>query len=290
MKKNYISYFFTAPYMILFTVFTILPVVIAIFLSFTQFNLLETPKFVGLSNYTRMFFEDSVFLKGFQNTLLLAVIIGPGGYILSLLFAWFICELNPILRTMLTVLFYAPSISGNVYLIWTVFFSSDDYGYANSLLTKMGFIQEPILWLQNPEYILLIVIIVAMWTSLGTGFLTFVASFQGIDKSYYEAGAIDGITNRWQELWFITLPLIKSQMMFSAVMSITGSFSVGTIVTALCGYPTTDYSGHTIMTHLTDYGTTRYEMGYACAIATVLFIMMVGFNSVVKKFLSKVGE
>ena len=284
------SYLFVAPYMILFFIFTVLPVLFAVAFSFTSFNVLESPEWVGADNYFRLFFKDSVFLTGVKNTVFLAVILGPGGYIFSLLCAWFINELPPKPRALVTLVFYAPSISGNVYLIWSVMFSGDQYGYVNSLLTKIGLIQKPIQFLQDTKYIMPIVIIVSLWVSLGTGFLSLIAAFQGIDKSYYEAGAIDGIRNRYQELWFITLPLIRPQMLFSAVMSITSAFNVGTVITALCGYPTTDYAGHTIMNHLTDYGLERFEMGYACAVAVVLFCMMVGANLLAKHMIAKVGE
>lgn len=284
------SYLFVAPYMILFFIFTVLPVLFAVAFSFTSFNVLESPEWVGADNYFRLFFKDSVFLTGVKNTVFLAVILGPGGYIFSLLCAWFINELPPKPRALVTLVFYAPSISGNVYLIWSVMFSGDQYGYVNSLLTKIGLIQKPIQFLQDTKYIMPIVIIVSLWVSLGTGFLSLIAAFQGIDKSYYEAGAIDGIKNRYQELWFITLPLIRPQMLFSAVMSITSAFNVGTVITALCGYPTTDYAGHTIMNHLTDYGLERFEMGYACAVAVVLFCMMVGANLLAKHMIAKVGE
>lgn len=283
-------YAFIFPYIFMFFIFTVLPVIISLALSFTSFNILEMPKFIGFANYTRLFFTDKIFLIALKNTIILAVVIGPGGYLLSLFFAWFINELSPKLRALVTLIFYAPSICGNVYLIWAVMFSSDEYGYINALLTKLGYIQQPILWLQNPRYIMPIVILVSLWTSLGTGFLSFIAGFQGIDKSYYEAGAIDGIRNRWQELWFITLPLIKPQMMFSAVMSITSAFNVGAVVTSLCGFPSADYAAHTVMNHLADYGSIRFEMGYASAIATFLFIIMIGCNMFTKRLISKVGE
>ncbi len=290
MCKSRISYAFILPYVLLFFVFTVLPVLISVVLSFTSFNILEAPEFVGLDNYVRLFFKDSVFLKGLQNTIILAVVLGPGGYILSIVCAWFINELTPKLRALVTLVFYAPSISGNVYLIWSVMFSGDDYGYINSLLTKLGLIQQPVQWLQDTRYILPIVIVVSLWISLGTGFLSMIAAFQGVDKSYYEAGAIDGIRNRWQELWFITLPMMRPQMVFSAVMSITGAFGVGPLITSLCGYPTTDYAAHTVMNHLTDYGSIRFEMGYASAIAVVLFVLMVGANLLAKRLISHVGE
>lgn len=290
IRKSKISYIFVAPYMILFTIFTVLPVVIAMFFSFTSFNVLQMPNFTGLENYIRLFLKDSVFMTGLKNTLVLAVILGPGGYILSLMCAWFINELTPKIRSFVTLLFYAPSISGNAYLIWGILFSGDEYGYVNGLLLRLGFINEPIQFFQNTTYIMPIIILVSLWTSLGTGFLSMIAAFQGVDKSYFEAGAIDGIRNRWQELWYITIPMLKPQMIFSAVMSITGAFGVGPVITALCGYPSTDYAAHTIMNHLTDYGGIRFEMGYASAIAVVLFIMMISFNQFAKKFISSIGK
>lgn len=290
MGRKKICYLFSLPYMLFFFTFTVLPVIISIILSFTDFNMLEIPSFVGFSNYTRLFFNDSVFVKAVKNTIVLALAIGPGGYILSLVFAWFINELSPKLRALVTLLFYAPSIAGNGYMIWQIMFSSDDYGYVNSILLRLGVIQEPILWFSNTKYMMMLIIIISLWSSMGTGFLSLIAGFQGMDKSYYEAGAIDGVKNRFQELWFITLPMMRPQLMFSAVMSITSAFNVGTLITALCGYPSSNYAAHTIMNHLTDYGTLRYEMGYASAIATVLFLIMILSNLFCKRLIGKVGQ
>lgn len=290
MKRNKVSYLFCLPYMALFFIFVVLPVLVSVFFSFTDFNMLEMPTFNGIQNYTRLFFNDSVFLTALKNTILIAIITGPGGYLLCMLLAWLINELTPKVRALVTLIFYAPSISGNMFLIWSVMFSGDAYGYINSTLMKMDIITQPIRFLKDPKYIMPIVIIVSLWLSLGTSFLAFIAGFQGIDKSYYEAAAMDGIKNRWQELWFVTLPLIRPQMMFSAVMSITGAFNVGSVVTGLCGFPSTDYAAHTIMNHLEDFGGQRFEMGYASAIATILFLMMVLINLAVKRFIGKVGE
>ena len=288
--KNKVSYLFLAPYAIVFITFTVIPVVISLFLSFTYFNILETPKFIGWQNYIRLFLGDDIFLTAVKNTFLLAAITGPVGYIASFLFAWFINELPPKIRAVLVLLFYAPSISGNVYMIWTVMFSGDIYGYANSTLMKLGLINEPIQWLKDPEYMMTVIMIVILWMSLGTSFLAFVAGLQGIERSQYEAGIIDGIKNRWQELWYITLPNMKPMLMFGAVMAITNSFAVGDVTSALAGMPSTDYAAHTVVNHLVDYGTIRFEMGYASAIATVLFITMVGCNKIVQNLLRKVGR
>ncbi len=289
-KRTATSYAFVLPYFICFCIFTVLPVLISIFFSFTSFNILEPPQFTGLENYIRMFFKDSIFLIALKNTVLIAIVTGPGGYILSLLMAWFINELTPKLRAFVTLIFYAPTISGNIYMIWSLLFSGDSYGYINSTLIRLGIIQTPIQFLKDTEYMMPIVIGVSLWMSLGAGFLSFIAGFQGVDKSYYEAAAMDGIKNRWQELWYVTLPMMRNQMMFSAVMSITSAFGVGGVITGLFGFPSTDYAVHTIMNHLEDYGGGRFEMGYASAIATLLFLVMVGSNLVIRKLVAKVGS
>lgn len=290
IKLHKVSYLFVAPYMLLFFCFTGLPVLISIFLSFTSFNLLEMPVFLGLDNYTRLFLQDDIFMQAIGNTFLMAVAIGPISYLVCLLLAWLINELPRFWRTMLTLIFFAPSISGNIYLIWGVLFNKDAYGYVNAMLINWGVIQSPILWFEDAKYMMPLIIIISLWTSVGTTFLSFIAGLQGVDSQLYEAAAIDGIKNRWQELWYVTLPSMKPQLMFGAVMSITGAFGVGSIVTALCGMPSKNYAVHTVINHLEDYGTIRFEMGYASAIATILFIIMIVSNKVVQKLLSKVGE
>lgn len=290
MKKNRSKYLFILPYVVLFVIFTVCPVVISIFLSFTSFNLLEPPVFSGLKNYFRLFMADDLFIKALGNTIMFALITGPGGYMISLVMAWFINELPHKARVIITVLLYAPSLTGGMTPIFKIFFSSDAQGFLNAFLLNWGVISTPIKFLENADYVVPIIIFVVLWGSLGTSFLSFIAGLQGIGKEYYEAAAMDGIKNRWQELWYVTLPLMKPQLLFGAVMSITGAFSIGSIITGLAGNPSVDYSAHTVMQHLTDYGTVRFEMGYSSAIATVLFFVMLFLNKTVQKFLNKVGE
>lgn len=290
IARNKSSYLMIAPYFILFFLFTVLPVLISIILSFTYFNMLEFPTFTGWSNYIRLFLDDDIFMIALKNTLIFAVITGPLSYFMCVLFAWIINEFSGKLRAFLTLVFYAPSICGQAYLIWGIILTGDRYGYLNGLLIKLGVMDEPILWMKTEKWVLPILIVVQLWLSLGTGFLTFIAGLQTIDKSLYEAGAMDGIKNRWQELWYITLPSMKPQLMFGAVMQITQSFAVADISINLAGNPSVNYAGATIVTHLMDYGTTRFEMGYASAIATVLFLLMVLTNKFIQKLLGKVGE
>ena len=290
MKKNRASYAMMAPYFILFFFFTVLPVLMSIVLSFTDFNMLEAPNFVGWRNYVKLFLEDNIFTVALKNTLIFAVITGPVSYILCLLFAWIINEFKGVLRAFLTLIFYAPSICGNAYLVWNLILTGDRYGYLNGILLKLGIINEPILWMQTEKYVLPVLIVVQLWLSLGTGFLSFIAGLQTVDKSMYEAAALDGVKNRWQELWYVTLPAMKPQLMFGAVMQITQSFAVADISINLAGNPSVNYAGATVVTHLLDYGSTRFEMGYASAIATILFLLMVGTNKLVQKILGRVGE
>ena len=290
MKRNKAAYAMVAPFMILFLIFTVFPVFLSMILSFTDFNLLEMPNWVGFDNYIRLFLDDDIFIIAVKNTLIFASVTGPASYLLSFLIAWFINELGPKLRSIVTLIFYAPSISGSVYTIWKTLFSSDAYGWVNGTLMELGLITSPKLWFENADYVMPLCIAVALWVSLGTAFLAFIAGLQTVDKSLYEAAAVDGIKNRWQELWYITLPKMKPQLMFGAVLAITQSFGFGAVVTALCGLPSVDYAAHTIMHHLDDYGGQRYEVGYSSTIAVVLFAIMLGSNFLVKKAISKVGQ
>ena len=283
-KKNYDCYLFLLPFGILFAAFVVMPVAISIFFGFTDFNLLEMPELVGLKNYQKLFVDDEIFTIAFRNTIIIALVVGPIGYLASLLIAWQINELNNVLRAVMVTIMYAPSISGGAYTIWQYIFSNDSYGYINSVLISLGAIKKPVQFLSDTEWMLPIVIIVMIWMSLGAGFLSFVAGLKTIDKSFYEAGYIEGIKSRWQELWFITLPTMKPQLMFGAVMSITATFSAGAVGTQLFGSPSTDYAAHTIINHLEDYGNTRFEMGYACAIAIMLLIVILIIHLIQQRF------
>lgn len=292
-RKLYLNrtlYLMMLPYVVLFTLFTVIPVLMSFALSFTAYNVLEAPKFVGWENYLALFLDDEIFITAIKNTLILAIITGPLGYALSFIFAWLINELPGKLRAIVTLAFYAPSLAGNAILIWTIIFSSDIYGYANAFLLEWGFITEPQTWLTNTKYILPIVIMVQLWMSLGVNFLALIAGLKGVDKTLYEAGAVDGIRNRWQELWYITLPSMKPQLIFSAVIQISSTLGIGAITTSLAGFPSVNYAAHTIVNHLSDYGNIRFEMGYASAIATLLFLASIGLNKLIRKIIGRVGD
>lgn len=278
------------PFLLAFLIFMVIPVLASIVLSFFRYDMLNAPDFVGLENYFRMIVEDKVFAISLKNTLYFAVITGPVGFMLSFILAWFINELGPKARSILSFLFYSPALMGNVYFIWQVMFSGDSYGYVNSLLISLNVISEPIQWFSDPTYSMTLVIVIQLWMSMGVSFLANISGLQNVDTTLYEAGAIDGVKNRWQELWYITLPSMKNILLFSAVMQIQSSFSVSGIATTLTGNPSVNYSTHTIVTHLTDIAGTRYEMGYAAAISVFLFLMMALARVGIGKLLDATGK
>lgn len=282
--------FMLVPFLLLFTLFTIIPVASSLILSLTDFDMLQIPRFVGIENYIRLLVDDDVLLIAIKNTLIFAFVTGPISYFLALFFAWVVNELNSKIRAVVTLMLYAPTIAGNMFIIWTFIFSGDSYGVVNGLLMKAGILSEPVQWLSNPQYSLWIIILVQLWISLGIGFLSFIAGLQSIDRQIYEAGSIDGIKNRFQEFTKLTVPSMGPQLMFGAVMQISASFSVGAVSSALAGFPSTDYSAHTVILHIQDYGILRFEMGYASAIATGLFITMLIVQKFIRKVLSKYSQ
>ena len=290
LSENAVHYIMISPFLILFFLFTVLPVISSLVLSFFSYDMISLPKFSGVANYLRMFNGDEVFPKAVVNTLKFAVVTGPLSYLLAYLLAWFINDFNPVVRTVLTFIFYAPAMIGNATFIWQTMFSSDSYGYANSFLISLGIITEPISWFKNEAYNFTILIIVQLWTSMGISFLADIAGLQNVNPELYEAGALDGIKNRWYELWYITLPSMKSILLFGAVMQIQATFSIGAVIKALAGYPSVNNSVDTVVSHLLDVGTVRYEMGYAAAISTVLFLMMLFARYLIGKILNLLGK
>lgn len=276
------------PFMVFFILFTVIPIISSIVLSFTSYDMISAPKFLGIGNYYRMFIEDDMFLVTVKNTFIFAVVTGPLGFLISFLLAWFVNEFTAKLRTFLAFLFYAPSLVGNAYFIWKVAFSGDSYGYINSLLLSTGVITSPIVWLRDAAYLMPIIIIVQLWQSMGVSFLANISGLQNVNQEMYEAGTIDGIRNRWQELYYITLPSMSHILLFSAVMQIQSSFSVSNIAIELAGYPSKSNAVDTIVSLMSDVATTRYEFGYASAIAVILFVMMIMIRLIVGKIISMV--
>ena len=283
-------YIMLIPFFLIFIVFTVWPVIMSVILSFTNYNVFETPKFVGWDNYVNLLVNDDVFVTAFRNTIVFAIFTGPVSFFVSMFLAWIINELPKGIRELMTLVFYAPSISGNAFAVWMLIFDGDIYGYLNSFLLRLGFVSEPIIWLKDTRYMMAVVIIVQLWVSLGTSFLTMRAGFSTVDRSIVEAGLVDGIKNRFQELWHITLPAMTPHLILSVILSITGAFGAEAVITAMTGFPSTGYATHTIMHHLRDYGFIRFQRGYACAIAVILFLLCIAVNRLAQILVKRIGK
>ncbi len=277
------GWLFIGPYALLFLVFILIPVILAVVLSFTNFNAVQFPKWIGFLNYITLLTNDDVFMQYvLPNTVVYAVVVGIGGYILSFILAWALCNLTKPVRTVFALILYSPSMTAGVAMtvVWKVIFSGDQTGLLNSWLIDLGVITEPIIWLTNATYLLPIVIIIGLWSSMGIGFLAMISGILNIDESLYEAAAIDGVKNRFQEMIYITIPSMKPQMLFAAVMAIVNAFQNGTVSTMLTGNPSPSYAAQLIVNHIEDYGFLRFEMGYAAAVSVALLLIVQVFSKV----------
>ncbi len=284
LDKEGSAYAFLSGYALLFIIFIVVPVLAAVILSFTFFDTIQLPHFIGLQNYINLITQDDTFMRYvLPNTIQFAVIVGPGGYALAFLLAWVLAQLPKIPRTLFALVLYSPSMTSGVAMavVWKTLFSGDQIGYLNSLLMNIGLVQEPIQWLQSPQYLMTIMIVVTLWSSMGIGFLAMLAGILEINPELYEAAALDGMSSRWQEIFYITIPSMRPQMLFGAVMAIVGTFQAGAIGVMLSGSnPTPQYAGQLIVNHIEDYGFLRYEMGYAAAVSVVLLLMVLLFARV----------
>ena len=290
IKKYRNGYLFLAPFMILFFIFTLLPVLTALFYSFTNFDMIKNFRFVGVTNYLELFTNDDVFLVSLRNTLLFSAVTGPVGFMLSFFFAWVIDQLR--FQKAFALAFYAPSIVSGIAIsvVWLYFFSPDRYGFINNILLKMGLVSSPVLWTIDPKHILGVIVFISLWMSMGAGFLTNLAGLKNIDPAIYEAASVDGVCSRFQELLYITLPSMKPQLLFNAIMAIVASFGVFDISVAVSGFPSPEYAGHTIVGHLYDNAFVRFDMGYASAVAVVLFMMTFLLGRIFTRLLSSRDE
>lgn len=290
MKESTVYYLIMAPFMLLFFTFGMLPILASMVLSFFDYDMVSSPIFIGFDNYIRMFTRDHAVFNVVGTTLKFAILVGPGGYILAFILAWMINEFPRPIRVFLTFIFYVPSLVGNALFIWQIMFSGDSYAYVNNLLISFGFITEPIQWFQNTEYNFILIVIIQLWMSMGMSFLANIAGLQNVNTELYEAGAIDGIKTRWHELWYITMPSMKTILLFSAVMQIQTAFSMGTLQQTLVGYPSVNNSVDTLVLLISDVGTARYEMGYAAALSVFLFVVIIIFRYAIGALLNLVGK
>ena len=286
-KNKNTAYLFILPYAIFFMIFVVLLIFISILLSFTYYNTVNIPSFVGLRNYINLLTQDTDFMQyALPTTIRYALIVGPGGYMLSFMLAWILAQIPHRFRTVAAIIIYSPALTSGVLMtvVWRVFFSGDNRGYLNNFLLNLGVINTPVQWLQDPQAISIIMLFVGLWSSMGIGFLAMLSGILNINKEIYEAAYIDGLKNRWQEIFYITIPSMKPQMLFGAVMAIVSTFNAAGIASALTlSFPPPQLAGWLIVDHMNDFGFARFEMGYASALSVVLLIIVLLFSRIAKR-------
>ncbi|MFA5006522.1 MAG: sugar ABC transporter permease [Candidatus Izemoplasmatales bacterium] len=283
-KRFNTAYLFVAPYYAVFFTFVVVLIAISAALSLTYYDTINFPSWVGLQNYVTLFTQDADFMQyAFPTTIKYALVIGPGGYALSFFMAWVLAQLTHRVRTVIAIILYSPSLTNGILMsvIWKVVFSGDARGYLNYWLLSLGFINEPMQWLQDSSFIFGIMLFVGIWSSMSVGFLAMLSGILNVNRELYEAAYVDGMKSRWQEVFYITIPSMKPQMLFGAVMALVGTFNASGLASALSGStPPPQYAGWLIVDHMNDYGFARFEMGYASAISVVLLLVVLVFNRV----------
>lgn len=282
------AYLFIGPYAIIFLIFVVLLILISFLLSFTYYDGVNMPHFVGLSNYVALFTQDLEFMQSaLPNTIKYALIVGPVGYMLTFFLAWVLAQLPRRFRNVAAIILYSPSLTGSILIsvVWKAMFSGDSRGYINYLLLNWGIINEPLQFLQDKTTIFVIMVFVGLWSSMGIGFLAMLSGILNTNREIYEAAYVDGMKNRFQEIVYITIPSMKPQMMFGAVMAIVGTFNSAGLASALTGAsPTPQLAGWLISDHMQDYAFSRMEMGYASSLSVVLLMLVLVFYFVANHF------
>lgn len=288
-QKDIWGWIFMAPFVLSLLIFGIIPVIFSVVMSLFSYNLYEMPVFIGLQNFRSLFLEDAEFGIALKNTLVYAFTVTPITFFISFTLAWSLNSMRPGLRNLMVVLFYIPQMTGGAAsgMIWLYLFSGDRYGLLNHFLTSMGWITSPIQWTTNTDILFYVVIFVGVMMGSGMSFLTFVAGFQALPADMYEAGRIDGLRNKFQELIYLTLPQMKPQLLFSAVTASVGAFAIADIPATVAGFPSPGYAAHTIALHMRDYGFVRFEVGYSSAVSVVLFALTFTTGYILRKILTE---
>ena len=278
-----------APFVLSLFVFGVIPVGYSIIMSLFSYNLYEPATFVGLNNFKALFLEDNEFALAIKNTVMYAFIVTPITFIVNFLLAAVLNSLSKGIRNIMVILFYIPQTAAGaaMSLVWLYLFSGDSYGLINHFLMTMGWITSPVQWTTDTNILFYVVMFIGVMMGAGMSFLTFVAGFQALPADMYEAGRIDGIRNKFQELIYLTIPQMKPQLLFSALTSAVAAFAVADIPAAVAGFPSPDYAAHTIALHMRDYGFVRFEVGYSSAISVVLFAMTFATGYILRKLLTE---
>ncbi|NQU95640.1 MAG: sugar ABC transporter permease [Candidatus Omnitrophica bacterium] len=270
------SYIFIAPAVLLFLIFVVGPVIASFYWSFTEYDAIHAPKWVGLANYKNIFFNDPRFWKSVRNTCLYTLGVIPLGTALSLLLAIAVDQ-QIRFKNFFRAIYFIPSVTSVIALsvIWKWLFAGEKYGLINHILIRVGL--QPVDWLMSPVWTLPAIMIMSIWASLGYNMILFLAGLQTIPKTVYEAADIDG-ANVFDKFWHITLPLLKPFTVFVVIIGFITSFQVFERVYIMTqselGIGGVLDSALTVVAYLYDMGFRKFKMGYASALGYIVFVVV----------------
>lgn len=274
-NPRYVGYIYISPWLLGFLLFELYPLAYSLFYSFTDFSILDVPKFIGIENYRNMFHQDMNFWKSVNVTLLWVVMAVPLKLLAALLVA---ILLNQNLKyiNFFRAVYYLPSIfAGSVAIsvLWRFLFMSE--GLVNKLLGLVDI--EPVAWLGDPDYALFTVSLVNVW-QFGTSMVLFLAGLKQIPKEMYEASKIDG-ANRFQSFLSITLPLLTPVVLFNLIMQTINAFQdFTTPFTITQGGPAKATYLYSMLIY--DNGFRFFKMGYASALSWVMFVIIIAITAI----------
>ena len=278
-----IAFVFIAPALLLFLIFIFVPLFASLFLSFTQYNVLHPPVWAGLANFRQLMFHDPRFWKAFRNTVCYVVGVVPIGISTALVLAAALEELTRG-KQLFKVLYFIPTVTSVVAIaaVWKWLFAGEKFGLINYFLIRLGF--HPVDWLLSPTWILPAIMIMSIWAGLGYNLVFFSAGISTIPQTLYEAAKVDG-ASWWGRFWNVTVPMLRPTLVFVVVMAVINSFQVFDqvyIMTGGTGEGTGGVldSGLTMVSYLYDQGFMQFHMGYASAIAYLIFGCVFGLTLV----------
>ncbi len=278
-KDNIAGFVLLAPWLFGFLLMWLIPMLISIYYSMTDFNLLNTPKFIGLQNYIRVFTQDKTFIQAMMVTFTYVVLLVP----LRLAFALWVAMILNQKRKFLGLyrtLYYVPSIVGGsiaVSIVWKQIFGNE--GVAMTLLRLFG-IQQKMSFLGNPKTALGVIVLMGVW-QFGSSMLIFLSALKQIPNSLYESAKVDGATKR-QTFWRITLPMLTPTIFFNLIMQIVNGFRVFTesyVITN--GGPMNSTLSYVL--YLYQRAFKYFDMGYSCALAWILVVIIGFFTAILFK-------
>lgn len=280
-NRNHVAYLFVLPFVVVFLVFSVYPVIRTFYLSFTDYKGYGDAVWVGLANYKRVL-TDKFFWRDFGNTIKIwgvNIIVQLGlAFLLTIVFSDIKYKIHglPVFRA----IYYLPNLIAATSVAFLFKTLLDwKYGSVNQILVNLGIISTPVNWLGSTATAPLVVAILGAWMWFGNSFIMLMAGVQGISKDYFEAAAIDG-AGRWTVFFKITLPLLKPIMLYVFVTSLIGGLQLFDLPFLMCGTAGPSTSGEpsgclqTVVMYLYKFGFETHQVGYASAIAYTLFIII----------------